>query len=403
MVLNAILLAISAIRRNLMRSFLTTLGIIIGVGSVIVLVTLGNGATKSVTDSIRSMGANKLMLMPNQGRGPEGGARSENKLFTEADIEALRSEISGVTQVSPQANSSMQAIYGNANYSTSVYGIDNEYMPLNNWHLEEGRQFTDAELDAGSSVCILGQTVRKQLFADADPLGYTIRLGGISCQVVGLLKSKGTGGMGMDEDNNVMVPIHTLQRRVTGTRKIEMVQIGYATDADSTQIKEEVKSLMRQRRKLQTDQTNDFNIFDSAEILTTLTSSMKTMTMLLSAVAAISLLVGGIGIMNIMLVSVTERTREIGVRMAIGAYERDVMIQFLVEAVVLSALGGLIGISLGLAASVIGCRVMSVAYAPNWNVTALAFLFSALIGVVFGFFPARKAAKLDPIEALRHE
>jgi putative ABC transport system permease protein len=209
--------------------------------------------------------------------------------------------------------------------------------------------------------------------------------------------------MGMDEDSVIMVPIHTIQRRVTGTRKIEMIQIGYKPSADSSEIKEEVKKLMRQRRKLQADQNNDFNIYDSAEILSTMTSSMKMMTTLLSAVAAISLLVGGIGIMNIMLVSVTERTREIGVRLAIGAYERDVLIQFLVEAVVLSALGGLIGIFLGLGLSIAGCKIMKVDYAPNWNVTLLAFIFSALIGVVFGFFPARKAAQLDPIEALRHE
>jgi putative ABC transport system permease protein len=234
-------------------------------------------------------------------------------------------------------------------------------------------------------------------------VGQTIRLGSISCQVIGLLKSKGTGGMGMDEDNNVMVPIHTLQRRVTGTRKIPMVQIGYSKSADSTQIKEEVKSLMRQRRRIQPDQDNDFNIYDSAEMASTLTASMKTLTMLLSSIAGISLLVGGIGIMNIMLVSVTERTREIGVRMAIGAYERDVMIQFLVEAVVLSALGGLFGIIIGLVASAVGCRFMGVDFAPNYPVTAEAFLFSALIGVIFGFFPARKAAQLDPIEALRHE
>jgi putative ABC transport system permease protein len=403
MVWNAIILAISAIRRNVMRSFLTVLGIIIGVAAVIMLVTLGNGATASVESNIRSLGANMLMLMPNQDRGPEGGAAMESKLFTESDIEALKSEISGITEVAPQANSSMQAVYGNANRSTSVYGVNNAYLKLNNWKLVSGRQFTDAELNAGASVCILGQTVRKQLFADADPVGTTIRLQTISCQVIGLLKSKGQGGMGMDEDDAVMIPIHTLQRRVTGTRKFSMIQIGYSTTTDSDTLKKEVKELMRQRRGIQTGKSDNFNVMDSAEILTTLTSTMKMMTALLSAIAAISLVVGGIGIMNIMLVSVTERTREIGVRLAIGAFEHDVMIQFLVEAVVLSSLGGLIGITIGLTASFIGCKIMSVAFVPSMNIALLAFFFSAMVGVVFGFVPARKAARLDPIDALRHE
>jgi putative ABC transport system permease protein len=403
MVWNAIILAISAIRRNKMRSFLTVLGIIIGVAAVIMLVTLGSGATASVESNIRSLGANMLMLMPSQDRDPGSGANQESRLFNETDIDALRSEISGITDVAPQANSSLQAIYGNANWSTSVYGIDNAYLRLNNWKILSGREFSDSELSTGASVCILGQTVRKQLFADQDPVGNTIRLQSISCQVIGLLKSKGQGGMGMDEDDAVMIPLHTLQRRVTGTHKIGMLQIGYSTSSDSNTIKEEVKKLMRQRRGILTGQDDNFNVMDSAEILSTLTSSMKMLTALLSAIAAISLLVGGIGIMNIMLVSVTERTREIGVRLAIGAFDHDVMIQFLVEAVVLSSLGGLVGITIGLTASYIGCRIMSVAFVPSLNISLLAFFFSAMVGVIFGFFPARKAARLDPIEALRHE
>jgi putative ABC transport system permease protein len=403
MVWNAIILAISAIRRNVMRSFLTVLGIIIGVAAVIMLVTLGNGATASVAANISSLGANMIMMMPSQDRDPGSGKSQESKLFDESDIAALRTEISGVTEVAPQANSTMQVIYGNANWSASVYGVDNDYLKLNNWKVISGREFTDAELNTGASVCILGETVHKQLFADQDPVGANLRLQSVSCQVIGLLKSKGQGGMGMDEDDAVMIPIHTLQRRVTGTRKISMVQIGYSTDSDSSTIKEEVKKLMRQRRGLQTNQASNFDLMDSAEILTALTSTMKMLTALLSAIAAISLLVGGIGIMNIMLVSVTERTREIGVRLAIGAFDHDVMIQFLVEAVVLSSLGGLIGILFGLMASFVGCQLMSVQFLPNWKISLLAFIFSALVGVIFGFFPARKAARLDPIEALRHE
>jgi putative ABC transport system permease protein len=403
MVWNAIVLAISSIRRNVMRSFLTVLGIIIGVASVIILVTLGNGVTSSVASSLNSLGANKLIMIPSQDRDPGSGTRQESKLFDYEDIEALRSEISGVSEVAPQASSSMQAIYGNANWSTKVYGVDNAYLRLNNWTIVSGREFTDSELSGGSSVCILGETVHKQLFADQDPVGANLRLQSISCQVIGLLKSKGQGGLGMDQDDTVMIPIHTLQRRITANRKIGMVQIGYTDASDSTSIKKEVEKLMRQRRGLLTNQDSDFNMYDSAEVLATMTSTMNVLTALLSATAAISLLVGGIGIMNIMLVSVTERTREIGVRLAIGAFDHDVMIQFLVEAVVLSSLGGLIGILFGLSASFAGCRIMSVPFLLNWRVSLLAFIFSALVGVMFGFFPARKAARLDPIEALRHE
>jgi len=403
MIWNAIVLALAAIRRNLMRSTLTVLGIIIGVAAVILMVTLGNGATASVASSINSLGANMVMLMPGQMRGPGSGTREQARLFEDSDIVALAEEIPAIRAVAPTASKSMQAIYANANWSTTVYGVTGAYLEVRSWPLESGREFTDAEINAGSAVCILGATVRRQLFAEQDPIGSNLRLQDISCQVIGLLTSKGQGGMGMDQDDTVLIPLHAFQRRISGNRKISGMQVGLRDSSDAAAATEEIRKLMRQRRGLRANQDDDFDVMSSEQILTTLTGSMRMLTALLSAIAAISLLVGGIGIMNIMLVSVTERTREIGVRLAIGAFDHDVMIQFLVEAVALSSLGGLMGIAFGLGTSFLGCRLMNVAFTPDLRMSLLAFVFSAMVGVVFGFFPARKAAQLDPIEALRHE
>jgi putative ABC transport system permease protein len=403
MIWNAILLALSAIRRNVMRSVLTVLGVIIGVAAVIAMVTIGNGATASVATQINNLGENVLTLMPGQLSGPTSGLREQAKLFEESDVEALDSDITGVRSVAPTASQSMQAIYGNANWSTTVYGVNNAYFDVRNWVVQSGREFTDAEIRNGGAVCIIGVKVRKQLFSDQDPVGANIRLQAISCQVIGLLASKGQGGMGRDQDDLVLVPLHTYQRRISGDRKASNIQIGIRDGSDTKTVQNEIVTLMRQRRGIQPGQEDDFTVMNSQEFLTTMTSTMQILTALLSAIAAISLLVGGIGIMNIMLVSVTERTREIGIRLAIGAFDNDVMIQFLVEAVVLASLGGIIGIGLGLAASFVGCLLMKLSFSPDLTISAIAFVFSALVGVVFGFFPAQKAAGLDPIEALRHE
>jgi putative ABC transport system permease protein len=403
MIWNAILLALSAIRRNTMRSVLTVLGIIIGVAAVIAMVTLGNGATASVAAQINNLGQNVLILMPGQQRDAMSGLREQSKLFEESDVNALGSDVTGVRSVAPTASQSMQAIYGNANWSTTVYGVDNAYFDVRNWDIQSGREFTDAEIRTGAAVCIIGTKVRKQLFDQQDPVGTNIRLQAISCQVIGLLKSKGQGGMGMDQDDLVLVPLQTFQRRISGDHKVSSVQLGVSSDSDAKSVQNEVLALMRQRRGIQPGQEDDFMVMNSQEFLTTMTSTMNVLTALLSAIAAISLLVGGIGIMNIMLVSVTERTREIGIRLAIGAFDNDVMIQFLVEAVVLASLGGIIGIILGLGASFVGCLLMKLSFTPNPTIALIAFVFSALVGVVFGFFPAQKAARLDPIEALRHE
>jgi len=403
MIWNAILLALSAIRRNVLRSILTVLGVIIGVAAVIAMVTIGNGATASVAAQINTLGENVLTVMPGQQRGPTSGLRAEAKLFEETDVAAISTDITGVRSVAPSASQSMQAIYGNANWSTTVYGVDNAYFDVRDWAVQSGREFTDAEIRNGGAVCIIGVKVRKQLFADQDPVGVNIRLQAISCQVIGLLASKGQGGMGRDQDDLVLVPLHTYQRRISGDRKLSSIQIGVRSDSDTRLVQNEVDTLMRQRRGIQIGQEDDFTVMNSQEFLTTLTSTMQVLTALLGAIAAISLLVGGIGIMNIMLVSVTERTREIGIRLAIGAFDNDVMIQFLVEAIVLASLGGIIGIILGFGASFVGCLLMKLTFLPDMTIAGVAFVFSALVGVVFGFFPAQKAARLDPIEALRHE
>lgn len=403
MIWNAILLALSAIRRNVMRSVLTVLGVIIGVAAVIAMVTIGNGATASVAAQINSLGQNVLNLMPGQQRGPMSGLREQAKLFEESDVTALSGDITGIRAVAPTASQSMQAIYGNANWSTTAYGVDNAYFDVRNWTVQSGREFTDSEIKTGGAVCIIGVKVWMQLFAGQDPIGSNIRLQAISCQVVGLLAAKGQGGMGMDQDDLVLVPLHTFQRRISGDRKISGIQLGMRDGSDATSVQNEVVTLMRQRRGIQPGQEDDFTVMNSEEFLSTMTGTMQVLTALLSAIAAISLLVGGIGIMNIMLVSVTERTREIGIRLAIGAFDDDVMIQFLVEAVVLASLGGIIGIIFGLLTSFIGCLIMKLSFSPNLTIAAIAFVFSGLVGVVFGFFPAHKAARLDPIEALRHE
>jgi putative ABC transport system permease protein len=404
MLWNAIVLALAAIRRNLMRSTLTVLGIVIGVAAVIIMVTLGNGATARVTSDISSLGANMLMVMPGQERrGMGGGMREEAKLFESTDVEAIQDEIPGVSSVAPTASKTMQAIYGNTNWSTSVNGVDNAYLKVRNWALASGREFSDAELTAGGAVCILGATVRKQLFGEQDPLGVNIRLQAISCQVVAVLQTKGQAGMGMDQDDLVLTPLRTFQRRISGNRYISSLMVGVREGSASSAVSADIERLLRQRRKIQPNQENDFMVRDPQELISTLTGTTRLLTALLGAVAAVSLLVGGIGIMNIMLVSVTERTREIGVRLAIGAFDHDVMTQFLVEAVVLSSLGGIMGITIGLVVSILGAKALDVPFIPNVNIAVISFVFSGMVGVLFGFVPARKAARLDPIEALRHE
>ena len=403
MFLETILIALREIRRNVMRSSLTILGIVIGVAAVITMVTVGDGATRQVANEISSLGSNLIDIYPGQSfRGP-GGTRSGAPKFKIADADAIEREISGLAGVAPVTSRSAQAIRGNDNWATLITGSTNAYLTVRNWTLADGRLFNDGELRAGAAVCIIGDTIRKQFFGGQDPLGSTIRLEKISCQIIGVLKSKGQSGFGSDQDDFVLLPLRTVQRRLAGNTDVNSISVSVMDGVSTEKVKADIESLLRQRRQAGKNEEDDFTVRDMQEIVQTLTGTTRLLTTLLGAVAAVSLLVGGIGIMNIMLVSVTERTREIGIRLAIGAMEKQVLMQFLIEAVVLSCFGGIIGIILGIAASAAGAGALKVPFILNIGIIVVSFLFSAGVGVVFGYFPARKAAHLDPIEALRYE
>jgi len=401
MLLNTLMLALRSIRRNLLRSFLTILGIVIGVSAVITMVTLGNGATQAVQNQIASLGTNLLMVRPGQRLGPGGGGGAPS--FKESDAQSVATQIGGILAVAPEARTSATVVANGRNWSTSITGSTNSWFDTSNWTLGSGRRFTDEELQAGAAVCVIGETVRRELFGERAALGEQVRIKQFSCSVVGVLASKGQAAMGNDQDDVVLVPLRTLQRRVTGNQRVNTLLVSMQDGSDSDSVKASLTQLLRERRKLGDNDDNNFNVLDTKQLADTLSGTTQVMTTLLGAVAAVSLLVGGIGIMNIMLVSVTERTREIGLRLAIGALEREVLLQFLIEAVALAALGGLIGIVLATGASLVLARVMDVPYVFDTGINLLSFVFSAGIGVVFGYFPARRAARLDPIEALRHE
>jgi len=403
MIWETILLAFREIRRNVLRSSLTILGIVIGVAAVITMVTLGAGATAQVTADIASLGSNLLQVRPGQGFHGPGGTRSTAERFKMDDAEAVSREISGLEAVAPVSSGATQAIYGNENRPTSITGSTNAYLKVRNWRLASGRMFTDGELRGGRAVCVLGTTVRDELFGGQNPLGSTIRLEKLSCQVIGVLESKGQSSFGQDQDDFVLIPLRAFQRRIAGNNEVNSIYVSAKDGVSTEKVKKDIERLMRERRRITSDNDDNFNVRDMQEIVSTLTGTTRVLTALLGAVAAVSLLVGGIGIMNIMLVSVTERTREIGTRMAIGAQETDVLMQFLVEAVVLSSFGGLFGIILGLAAAAGGAHFLGVPFVLNPVIVAVAVVFSAAVGMIFGFFPARQAARLDPIEALRHE
>ncbi len=401
MIGNTILLALREIKRNVLRSFLTILGIVIGVGAVITMVTIGGGATLQVRQQIASLGSNMLIVTAGKRMGP--GQTSGASLFKEVDATAIDAEISDIAAVAPVTTQSLKAIFGNQNWTTAVVGTDNRYLRVTSRALKTGRSFNDGELRAGAAVCLLGETVKKKLFGSQEALGERIRLQKFSCEVIGMLEGKGQSSMGSDQDDLVVIPLRTFQRRVSGNQDVAMIQISVREGASTDKAKRDIERLMRDRRHLSPSDEDNFTVMDMKEITNMLTGTTKMLTALLSAVAAVSLLVGGIGIMNIMLVSVTERTREIGIRLAIGALEREVLTQFLVEAVVLSSFGGLIGIALALAGSLWLSAVLNVPFVFNGGIVLIAFLFSALVGVIFGYFPALKAARLDPIVALRHE
>ncbi len=402
MLLNALLLALREIRRNLLRSFLTVLGIVIGVAAVITMVTLGNGATRMVSDQISGLGSNLLILRPGQQLGP-GRDSAGAMAFRLSDVEALRTQINAINVVAPLSGSKLTLVAGSQNWSSSVNGTTNAYFTAGNWQLRAGRIFNDDEERAGKAVCVIGNTVRKQLFGAATPIGEALRVKNFSCEVIGLLAPKGQGAMGMDQDDVVVMPLRTVQRRITGNLDVATMMIALRDGVVTETAMDQIRRLMRERRNLGENDDDNFNLMDTKQIADILSGTIRTMTGLLGAVAAVSLLVGGIGIMNIMLVSVTERTREIGIRLAIGALANEVLWQFLIEAVVLSAFGGLVGIALALLACIGLSALLTMPFLFNPGINLLAFAFSASIGVIFGYMPARRAARLDPIEALRHE
>lgn len=400
---NAFLIAIKEIKRNILRSFLTILGIVIGVASVIAMVMIGDGTTANVKDSISKLGTNMLTLRVGQEK--KGPPREDNssKPFEEGDIVAIKNEVQNVKAVAAENSTTVNIVFGNKSNSSSVIGTNNDYFIIKDWEVTDGRVFDESELSSGKSSCLIGTTIVKQLFGDQNPIGENIRLKNITCSVIGVLKSKGASAFGRDQDEIVIVPLKMYQQKIKGNKDIASILISITEGEFIDSAKIEITSLMQERRAIKVEEADNFHIRDMQETLSTMTSTTKMLTYLLGSIAGISLLVGGIGIMNIMLVSVTERTREIGTRLAIGAMENEVLLQFLVEAIVLSTLGGIIGIFLGLGIGYFTVHIMELPFILNKQIILISFMFSTFIGVFFGYFPARKAAKLNPIDALRYE
>ena len=403
MLLNALLIAIKEIRRNILRSILTILGIVIGVASVIAMVMIGDGTTANVTANIEKLGSN--MLNVRVGQEKRGAPRDDNsaKPFKIEDITAIKNEVANLKGVTAENSSMANVVFGNKSNSSLIVGTTSDYFIIKDWEVEQGRIFEEGELSSGKSVCILGTTVVKNLFGDENPIGATIRIKNFPCSVIGVLASKGASSFGRDQDEVVITPLKMYQRKIQGNLDVSTIIVSVMEEKYIEDAKAQIISLMQDRRAVKVGEADNFHIRDMKDILNTMTSTTKMLTYLLGSIAAISLLVGGIGIMNIMLVSVTERTREIGIRLAIGAMQSEVLLQFLIEAIVLSTWGGIIGIFLGLGVGYGVVQIFELPYIINTQIILISFIFSTLIGVVFGYFPARKAARLNPIDALRYE
>jgi putative ABC transport system permease protein len=402
MFLETVRLALRSVRRNVLRSFLTLLGIVIGVAAVIAMITIGSGTTEKVKNDISKLGSNLLVV---RAARPD---RSGSTSFTasqldEKDVAGLAKGLDNVKAVSAAAQKTFRVVYGAENVAAEVTGTDTEYFVARDWGVAEGRLFTESEVRSGTNVCVIGETVRQQFFGAGDPGDQSIRVNRMSCKVIGVLQVKGFSGFGQDQDNAVIMPLLTYQRRVAGDRDIDNIYVAARDGVSTSHVQENIEAIMRETRRIAHDGEDNFSVRDMTQIADAMTSATTTMTGMLGAVAGVSLLVGGIGIMNIMLVSVTERTREIGIRLAIGAHEKHILIQFLVEATVLSLFGGLIGIALGLGLAGAAAYSLSIPFVPSAAIILLAVGFSALIGMVFGFFPALRGARLNPIDALRHE
>jgi putative ABC transport system permease protein len=397
MILSSLRMALLAIAKNRLRSGLTMLGVVIGVAAVIALVTIGKSVTEHVSGEIAGLGDNLVWAQPGD------ASRLPAPPFRLSDADAIERELSSVRAVAPTATIYDRLLYGNVGWPTKVWGVTESFFDVRKYDVTSGRVFTSAELDAGEPVCIIGPVVKRELFGGAAPLGQNIRIRRVSCRVVGVLESKGTSDVVSDEDDLVLMPLTALHRRLAGNRHVTVLFVSAKPGRSTSVVAHQLSELLRELRRIGPGEKPNFRVRTLDEVNDKLRSVTNVLTALLGAIAAVSLLVGGIGIMNIMLVSVTERTREIGIRLAIGAHGHEVLLQFLLEAIALSTIGGIIGMGLGFAGSYAATQALDVRLLVLPQVAALAFFFAALVGVMFGFLPARRAARLQPIEALRHE
>jgi putative ABC transport system permease protein len=402
---NLFRIAVRALVRNKLRAFLTMLGIIIGVASVIAMLAIGEGSKQKMRKQISSMGTNMVMVMPNmQRRGGVSLGAASSVALKYSDVTALQNEAADISLVSPEVRATGQVIYSNQNTQTTIYGVSEEYLSIRKLEIQSGRVFSAAETKSMSKVCLLGQTVVENLFgAGADPVGLSIRIKNLPFLIIGVLKDKGESGMGQDQDDLILAPYTTVQRRLAAIDYINGIYASAVTEEKSPQAIAQVEEILRRTHKLKESAENDFRVMSQSELLTTITSITDIMTILLGSIAGISLLVGGIGIMNIMFVSVTERTREIGLRMSIGGRGKDIMKQFLAESIILSILGGVMGVIFGYLLARLAGSLMSTEAIVKTQSVVLAFAVCFVIGVFFGWYPARKAANLNPIDALRYE
>ncbi len=403
---NVLKIAINAMKRNKFRSFLTMLGIIIGVASVITTIAIGQGSKKSIQDQMSEMGTNLIFVMPGDDR-PPGGVRmssSDMQSMKLKDVDAIKKYCDAITEVSPSVSSSGQVIKGNNNWPTSIYGVNNEYLKIRKYDIKSGRNFTDREIKSYAKVCLIGQTIVENLFDDGEnPIGQSIRFENIPFKIIGILGEKGENGMGQDQDDLIIAPYTSVQKRILAITYINSIYASAISEDRNDEAIQQVTDALNKSHKIKDGDTSDFTVRSQSEMLQTMSSVSGIMTVLLGAIAGISLLVGGIGIMNIMYVSVTERTREIGLRLSIGGREKDIMTQFLVESVLLSVMGGLIGVLFGVVSSNLVSSILGWPIVISGSSIIISFAVCSFIGTFFGWYPARKASRLDPIEALRYE
>ena len=401
---NSIKIALSALKRNKFRAFLTMLGIIIGVASVIVMLAIGQGSKKSIQDQMSGMGTNLIFVMP--GAEQKGGVRmgnSDAKNLKLTDIDAIEKNCNAISDVSPEVRSSGQAVVGNQNWPTTIYGVNNKYFNIRKYTIGSGRSFTDSEIQSYAKVCLVGQTIVENLFGKTDPIGQSIRFKNIPLLIIGVLGEKGENGMGQDQDDLIMSPYTTVQKRILAITHIQSIAASAASEELNDLAIAQITESLRSSHKLKDGEDDDFQVRSQSEMVQMFSSISDIMTALLGAISGISLLVGGIGIMNIMYVSVTERTREIGLRLSVGGRGNDILMQFLIESILLSVFGGVIGITLGVVATQITASIMSWPVVISTFSVVMAFLVCSAIGIFFGWYPARKAAGLNPIDALRYE